>query len=60
LKYDLLLVFQKRRFCLHTKSKCQFDNKVHRQKQSYWTWYGFDIQKQSYKWHTQSRLLLSD
>ena len=25
-KYDLLLVFQKRRFCVGTKSKCQFDN----------------------------------
>jgi hypothetical protein len=60
LKYDLLLVFQKWRLCLYTESKCQFDNEVHRQKQSYWTWRGFYIQKQSCKWHTQSRLLLSD
>jgi hypothetical protein len=60
LKYDLLLVFQKRHFCLYTKRKCQFDKEVHLQKQSYWTWLGFYIQKQSYKWHTQSRLLLSD
>jgi hypothetical protein len=33
LKYDLLLIFKKRRFYLDTKSKCQFDNEVHRQKQ---------------------------
>jgi hypothetical protein len=32
LKYDLLLVFHKRRVCLYTESKCQFDNEVHRQK----------------------------
>jgi hypothetical protein len=25
-KYDLLLVFQKQRFCLDTNSKCQYDN----------------------------------
>jgi hypothetical protein len=32
LKNGLLLVFQKRRFCLDTKRKCQYDNEVHRQK----------------------------
>ena len=32
---DLLLVFQKRRFFWNTKSKCQYDNEVHRQKNSY-------------------------
>jgi hypothetical protein len=35
LKNDLLLVFQKRRLRLDTKSKCQYDSEVLRQKQSY-------------------------
>jgi hypothetical protein len=32
---DLLLVFQKRRLRLDTNSKCQYDNEVHRQKNSH-------------------------
>ena len=39
---DLLLVFRKRRFCLDTKSKCQYDNEGAPSK-------SLDIQKQSYK-----------
>ena len=47
LKNYLLLVFQKQRFCLDTKSKCQYDSKVLRQKQSYWRWVDFGIKKQT-------------
>jgi hypothetical protein len=35
LKNDVLLVFQKRHLRLDTKSKCQYDNEVHRQKNSH-------------------------
>jgi hypothetical protein len=34
-KKDLLLVFQKRRLRLDTKSKCQYDIEVHRRKKSH-------------------------
>jgi hypothetical protein len=48
IKNALLLLFPKRRFCLDTKSKCQYDSEVLRQKQSYWRWLDFDIQKHRY------------
>jgi hypothetical protein len=40
------------------KASANMTTRVHRQKQSYWRWLGFDIQKPSYKWHPQARCIL--
>ena len=40
LKYDLLLVFQKRSFRFDTNNKCQYDKTM-----SYWRWLDFGIKK---------------
>jgi hypothetical protein len=57
LKYDLLLIFQTRRLRLDTNSKCQYDNKAHRQKTSH---IDDDLILVVKNRHMQSRLLLSD